>query len=96
MGTHYFLGSQLLGTSSKPPMWADGVIQEHNVAMMCRTCGEVWARIINSHRSEWTFQMRECNKHGNGSFIAPWASKFEELPPEVLSYELHLRLTKEP
>ena len=96
MGAHYFLGNQLLGSSPRPPMWADGVVQETSVGMMCTDCGELWGRVVNDRASRWSFQMRECSKHGNGNFIAPWANKFEELPAEVLSYELQLRLTKEP
>lgn len=96
MGAYYFLGNQLLGTSKRPPMWSDTEIQETNVGLMCDHCGEVWGRVVNSLASRWTFQMRLCSKHGNGSFIAAWANKFEELPPEVLSYELQLRLNREP
>lgn len=73
-------------------MWADSVVQETNVGMMCPTCGEAWARVVNTAATHWTFQMRGCTKHGSGSFIAPWANQFEELPPEVLHYELQLRL----
>ena len=94
MGAYYFLGNQLLGTSRKSPMWSDTTEQLTNVGMMCDTCGEVWARVVNSMAHRWTFQMRLCGKHGNGSFIAAWANQFEELPPEVLRYELLLRLDK--
>jgi hypothetical protein len=96
VGAYYFLGNQLLGTSLKPPMWSDEAVQECNVAFMCRTCGDVWARITNTTRSDWTFLMRACSKHGDGSFIAAWSNKFDELPPEVLHYELLLLLAKEP
>lgn len=96
MGAYYFLGNALLGASKRPPMWADGVEQASSVGMMCRTCGELWARVVSSqHPASWTFQMRNCSKHGDGSFIAAWANKFDELPPEVLAYELQLRLAKE-
>lgn len=94
MGAHYFLGNRLIGSSQNSPMWSDTSVQETNVGLMCDTCGETWARIINTRAARWTFQMRLCEKHGNGSFIAAWANQFEELPPEVLQYELLLRLNK--
>lgn len=94
MGAHYFLGNRLLGSSPKPPMWSDASAQETNVGLMCDTCGETWARVVNTRATRWTFQMRLCEKHGNGSFIAAWVNQFEELPPEVLQYELQLRLNK--
>jgi hypothetical protein len=75
-------------------MWSDSVEQETNVGMMCGVCGECWARVVNTSATRWTFQMRDCTKHGNGSFIAAWANQFEELPPEVLQYELQLRLSQ--
>ena len=96
MGAHYFLGNALLGSTKKTPMWSDTTTQDTNVGMMCDQCGEVWARVVNTVATRWTFQMRLCRKHGNGSFIAAWANQFEELPPEVLRYELQLRLDKEP
>ncbi len=96
MGALYFLGNQLLGASPRLPMWADNVIQETNVGMMCEQCGETWARVVNESATRWTFQMRRCSKHGGGSFIAAWANQFDELPSEVLKYELTLLLSKEP
>ena len=92
MGAHYFLGNQLLASTKRHAMWADGIPQETNVGMMCEQCGETWARVVNTLATRWTFQMRRCGKHGDGSFIAAWANTFEELPPEVLQYELLLRL----
>ena len=96
LGAHYFLGNRLLGSSGLPPMWADGVVQEASVTFMCRLCGDTWGRVINTYANQYTFQMRSCEKHGDGSFIAAWANKFTELPPEVLAYELHIRLKREP
>lgn len=93
MGAHYFLGSRLIGTSSKPPMWADNE-PSTSCVFFCDTCGEVWGRAVNDQLPRWTFQVRACIKHGSGSFIAPWANKFEELPPEVLAYEFLIRLEK--
>jgi hypothetical protein len=101
VGALYFLGNQLLGRSPRPAMWSDETPQATHVGMMCWSCGEVWARIVQETANQWTFQMRGCSKHdsrsgGGGSFIAPWANKFDELPPEVLAYELNLLLSKEP
>ena len=92
MGAQYFLGKQLLGESRHPPKW-DEVSDSPCLHYMCGTCGEVWGTVTNTQQLDrWTFQMRLCGKHGNGSFIAAWANQFEELPPEVLRYELQLRL----
>lgn len=92
MGAHYFLGQRLLGTSPKPPMWADEVKADRSIGFMCEVCGEIWGRVIHDKPAFWGYQMRLCAKHGDGSFIAAWSNKFEELPPEVLQYELQLRL----
>lgn len=94
LGAHYFLGNRLLATTSRLPMWADAVVQVTSVGMMCPACGEAWGRVVNTTANSWTFMMRECQRHGSGSFIAPWANQFEELPPEVLHYELQLRLNQ--
>ncbi|MDO8340818.1 MAG: hypothetical protein Q7T59_02510 [Candidatus Woesebacteria bacterium] len=74
-------------------MWADMIVQETNVGLMCPDCGEAWGRVVNTHAVRWTFQMRACSKHGGGSFIAAWTNQFDELPSEVLQYELNLLLT---
>ena len=96
MGTSafYFLGSQLLGTSQSIPRWDDWQVHHKNVAHFCPQCGEVWARIMDSRLAGWHAQTTLCSKHGGGSFISPWRSTFEELPPEVLNYELHLLITR--
>ena len=69
MGAYYFLGNQLLGTSKHPPMWSDSE-PSISCAFFCEYCGEVWGRAVNTATARWTFQMRLCGKHGNGSFIA--------------------------
>ena len=92
MGAHYFLGNKLLGTSERLHRWEDSRVHHQNVAHFCPTCGEVWGRIIDSQVAGWFAQTNLCAKHGGGSFISPWRSSFEELPPEVLQYELQIRL----
>ena len=94
MGAHYFLGNRLLGQSVRAAMWDDWQPLISHLALLCPTCGELWGRVTVERATDWSFQRRACNKHGNGSFIAPWANQFEELPPEVLAYELNLRLDK--
>jgi len=95
MPTHYFLGNRLLASSAKPPMWDDTVEMCHSALFVCRVCGEAWGRIIREGYV-WTPITRECAKHNlkdsGGSFISPWVSSFAHLPPEVLAYELALRL----
>jgi hypothetical protein len=95
MSTLYFLGSRLLARSSQLPLWADDRMLTSSEALFCPCCGEVWARIMQESRKEWTCQIRNCAKHGGGSFIASWRREFRELPPEVLTYEFNLLLSKE-
>lgn len=94
VGALYFLGNQLLGTSPRRAMWSDTEPQAVHVGLMCATCGEVWGRVVQEGAPQWAFQMRYCSKHGGGSFIAAWCKNFDELPPEVLAYELQLQLAK--
>lgn len=95
MGAQYFLGRELIGQTKKPAYWNDH--DPPHIAFMCNTCGEVWGRVINTARQAyWCCLMQPCSKHGGGSFIASFRDTFEELPPEVLHYELMLRLDKEP
>lgn len=94
MGAHYFLGNRLLGTSPDLPRWEDYKVHHNNVAHFCPSCGEVWGRVMDSRLAGWFPQITPCAKHGNGSFISAWRNTFEELPPEVLHYELLLRLEK--
>jgi hypothetical protein len=100
MPASYFLGNRLLGTSPKQAMWDDTTPLAGNEAMFCPTCGEVWGRVLIWERSPWHTTTRNCAKHPTcldspGSFIASWRTTFEELPPEVLAYELQLRLNRE-
>lgn len=92
MGAHYFLGNQLLGVSPSMSKWEDSRVNHNNLAMFCPQCGDVWARIADERCAGWFAATRLCSRHGDGSFIAVWRNLFEELPPEVLQYELHIRL----
>lgn len=95
MGAHYFLGNQLLGSSPRRAMWSDTEPQAVHVGLTCAACGEVWGRVVQEGAPQWTFQMRYCVKHGDGSFIAAWCKKFDELPEEVIRRELILLLDKQ-
>jgi len=94
MPAMYFLGNRLLGTSNDLPRWDEKQVNHQNHALFCPTCGEVWGRITDTRVAGWFAVTRNCSKHGDGSFIAPWRILFEELPPEVLHYELQIRLNK--
>ena len=96
---HYFLGSRLLGTGLEP------FGEPAPYALFCYRCGELWGRVAfengNPHY-KWTIRERLCVKHratnpeydSAGSFIPEWRHGCpEELPKEVLLYELQLRLT---
>lgn len=100
MTARYFLGSQLLGSSGHVVKWDDSQLTTASLALACPTCGEVWGRVLDNFPG-WQFVVRPCHKHPRtdaddsaGSFIAPWRSTFQELPPEVLEYELQLRLDR--
>ena len=90
----YFLGPRLLAISPKIHKWDDHKVHHQNVAHFCPQCGEVWGRIMDERVAGWFAQSNLCAKHGGGSFISPWRNVFEELPPEVLQYELELRLNQ--
>lgn len=96
MGAHYFLGNQLLGISPRLPMWSDSQVEPTNQRLFCPNCGTIWGSVYISDKVLCSPVIRRCSQHGDGSFIAPWRQAFEELPPEVLRYELLLRLDKEP
>lgn len=88
----YFLGNKLLGQSSQLSRWEDHKVNHTNMAFFCPKCGEIWGRIMDERVAGWFAVTSLCAKHNGGSFIAPWRSSFEELPPEVLRYELQTRL----
>jgi hypothetical protein len=97
---HYFIGKQLLATTSKLPWWGD-CGKPPSLLLVCPECGEVWGRVIVEGQ-KWLPITRPCGKHPTrgaadkigGSFIANWKADFEELPPEVPRYELEIRLNQ--
>ena len=99
MPASYFLGNRLLATSHSHPYWDDTMFAARSVAFMCPACGEVWGRIA-LESGDWLPLLRPCQRHPHpnqgepgGSFIHPWRIGCPaELPPEVLRYELQLRL----
>lgn len=92
MPAAYFLGNRLLGSTILWHQWSDTELAQFSEALFCQKCGEIWGRVVEGLAPEWHVTNRRCAKHGDGSFIAPWRTTFEELPPEVLRYELQLRL----
>lgn len=98
MPAAYFLGTQLLGSTIAYHKWDDTEDARFSEALFCPVCGDIWARIVESLATTWHVTNRECSKHSSrdcaGSFIAPWRTTFEELPPEVLRYEAQLRLNR--
>lgn len=92
MGTYYFVGQKLVGVSHRQPYWDDARPSASSTAYLCPTCGSLWGRVVVTG-TEWQALHRLCAAHGSGSFIAPWRSTFEELPREVLDYELQTLLT---
>jgi hypothetical protein len=102
MPTHYFLGSRLLATSRQLPQWSDHLVETDNLVFICTKCGETWGRVIvEAVGNRWQPISRGCAAHPDtdqpgGTFIAPWRQTFAELPPEVLAYELQIRLDQYP
>lgn len=98
MPASYFLGTRLIGDTILNPRWADTEEARYNQALFCPRCGDIWGRIIHHPADEWHATIRNCPRHPTsdaaGSFIAPWRTTFEELPPEVLRYEAQLRLDR--
>lgn len=88
----YFLGNKLLASGPALSKWDDSRVNHQNIAHFCPQCGEIWGRIMDERVAGWACQITLCRKHGSGSFIAPWRWAFDELPPEVLRYELQIRL----
>jgi len=98
----YFLGSRLLAVSPLPILWDDLSRADNSLVFVCPTCGDAWGRIAEEGKP-WLPVRRGCRKHPwcdevGGSFIAPWRKAYNELPPEVLLYEIEIRLnlSKEP
>ena len=90
----YFLGNRLLGSSPELSRWDDLKVNHNNLAYFCPTCGDIWGRVADDRCAGWFPVNVPCAKHGNGSFIFVWRNSFEELPPEVLKYELDTRLSR--
>lgn len=96
MPASYFLGSQFLGTSISNPHWVDEDTVNTSIAFVCPGCGDTWARIAVPGAEWWPIR-QGCEKHPwhgdlGGSFLLPWRRTFRELPPEVIRYEVQLRL----
>ncbi len=98
MPAKYFLGNQYLG-SAPIVYWSDAQLTAASLLHVCPTCGEVWARVLNDPE-DWVPLRSPCRRHpafGNhepGSFIFPWLTRLDALPPEVLRYEAILRLER--
>lgn len=109
MGAHYFLGNQLLGSSTSDFPYSQ------SCALFCTTCGDVWGRIATG--GPWRVRSVPCIKHQPtgvvdwgtvpGSFLIASLTKehtsvmfaaetLEALPPEVLRRELDIHLAKGP
>lgn len=101
MPTHYFLGTRLLASSPHPPWWSDSQPSRLSIAHFCPTCGELWGRVVIPG-AKWQVANSGCRSHPfldspPGSFIFPWRRGCpDELPAEVLSYELSLLLQEFP
>ena len=99
MPASYFLGTRLLAANAPASWWDDTQLDHVSLVFICPTCGDAWGRILNQG-CEWLPMRRGCAKHPwldevGGSFIAPWRRGCpRELPPEVLRYELFIRLDK--
>lgn len=99
MPASYFLGTRLLGSTIAYHKWDDATECRDSEALFCPTCGEVWGRVVEALATSWHCTIRPCHKHGPGldsagSFIAPWRNTTDELPSEVLLYEVQLRLQR--
>jgi hypothetical protein len=100
MSASYFLGTQLLATTSQHPRWTDADFADFSQVFICPTCGAAWGRVMIPN-ARWAPVTRGCPAHPfladiGGSFIAPWRSGCPaELPPEVLHYEASIRLNQE-
>lgn len=94
--THYFLGNRLLAVGQARPMWSDTQQEFNNIAHLCPTCGEAWARVVLSSEAEWVPVRSGCPQHPwtsdlGGTFIAPWLHTLGAFPPDLLVYEFNLR-----
>lgn len=98
MAAHYFLGSRLLGSTSKFQTW-DGVTASRSRAYFCSKCGDIWGRVAIGGR-DWQVLSVGCLNHPTwpwepgGSFLLPWNhTMLNELPEEVLRREFALHWT---
>jgi hypothetical protein len=101
MPAAYFLGNRLLAVTTRSPLWDDMRESSRSQMYFCPTCGEVWARIAVEGQS-WVAHHIGCAQHPSpvydvgGSFIPLWRSRLDDLPQEVLEYELAIRLATYP
>lgn len=96
---HYFLGQRLLASTDLPRMWDDTREARNSEAFLCPTCGELWGRIFIPG-GKWMAQHVGCARHPGSdyevgaTFIHAWRYTLEDLPYDVLAYELAIRLAK--
>jgi len=95
---HYFLGSRLLGSTSRHQTW-DGVEPSFSRAYFCTKCGDIWGRVAIDNK-DWMVLAVGCQKHPEwsaypgGSFIYSWNRNIiNELPDDVLRREFALHWT---
>lgn len=99
---YIFVGNQLLGELSYDSGRSDLRWHRCSYAMFCRTCGEVWARIVmhNSYGEQQAFTPVEvaCEQHKDpwnvpGSLLANHLDHLlNDLPPEALVREFRIHL----
>lgn len=96
MPAYYFLGPRLLAATPALPLWSDTEVCRHSQLFVCPQCGEAWGRIAIDG-GEWLPVRRGCPRHPwiedvGGTFLAPWQTRLDALPKEVLLHELTIRL----
>lgn len=70
---HYFLGSQFLGTSCRPPeLCGPALAPVEGLAFFCPICADVWFRALSEGESS-TVRHRFCPKHTPGESLGSWS-----------------------
>jgi len=87
-------GSRLCGSALWPAQYSHEQAHiPYSRAYFCRTCGDVWARIlIHENPSDWHAIFRACRKHterlspiAGGTFFDPQLQENFDIPKNILA-----------
>lgn len=93
-------GSRLLGSTTWPQQISHEQLHiPYSVAYFCRTCGEVWRRIlVHENADDWHVIHTPCRRHTTmlghgGSFYYSWFQEDFDIPKHILAEDFLFLMT---